>query len=62
MKIKDLLTALEGLDPELPVCVFSRGTDSYLDIAGVYETGEMRWHRVEIEVEQTEEETDGNTL
>lgn len=54
MKIKDLLTALEGLDPELPVCVFSRGTDSYLDITGVYETGEMRWHRVEIEVEQTE--------
>lgn len=56
MKIKDLLTALEGLDPDLPVCIFSRGTESYLDITGVYETGEMRWQRVEIEVEQAEGE------
>lgn len=56
MKIKDLLTALEGLDPDLPVCIFNRGTESYLDITGVYETGEMRWHRVELEVEQAEGE------
>ena len=30
--------------------VIERSSDSYLDITGVYETGEMRWRRVEIDV------------
>jgi hypothetical protein len=58
MKIKDLVTALEGLDPEMPLCIFNRGTESYLDITGVYEAGILgtRWSRVKIEVEQPEGE------
>jgi len=48
--VRDLMKALEGLDPELSVNIIERSSDSYLDITGIYETGEMRWRRVEIDV------------
>jgi hypothetical protein len=52
VRIKDLLKALEGLDPELPVFVSDKTYDSPIYISGVYaEEGERGFVDIEVSVD-----------